>query len=158
MRPKFIVTAADVKEEESTYRAPFDAEKLSYSRDLGGPAGGTRLGYWYERLPPGRRISFTHAHSSEEEAVWVVKGSCHVRLVYPDGRVEEHPIAAGDFVCYPGGTDLAHTLVNHGDADCELFVVGERRPTEDLVHYPEDPAYDDFLRTTRPERYWSPPR
>jgi len=158
MRPKFIVHAADLNEEESSYRAPFDAEKLSWSRDLGGAAGGKRLGYWYERLPPGRRLSFTHAHSAEEEAVWVVSGTCLVRLLHPDGRVEEHGVGPGDFVCFPGGTDIAHTFVNRGAEDCALFVVGERRKDEDRVHYPEDAEYDDFLRTTRPERHWTGPR
>ena len=154
-RPSFIVHAADLPEEESAYKAPYDAEKLSWSRNLGKPTGGVRLGYWYERLPPGRRTSFTHAHSAEEEAVWVVAGRCHVRLVV-DGRTDEHEIGPGDFVCFPAGTGIAHTFVNHGTADCDLFVVGERRPDEDRVRYPEDTAYDEHLRTTRPERHWSP--
>lgn len=154
MRPKFIVNVADLQEVESCYKAPYDGEKLSWSRDLGGPTGGKRLGYWYERLPPGRRISFTHAHSAEEEAVWVVSGKCHVRLLPPDGPIEEHEIGPGDFVCFPPGTGIAHTLVNRGDADCALFVVGERRREEDKVRYPEDVEYDAFLKAARPGRHW----
>jgi uncharacterized cupin superfamily protein len=155
VRPPFLVHATDLPETESAYRAPFDAEKLSWSRNLGQPTGAVRLGYWYERLPPGRRMSFTHAHSLEEEAVWVIAGRCHLRLRFPDGRVEEHEVGPGDFVCFPAGTGIAHTFVNHGTADFEALVVGEHRPDEDRCRYPEDSAYDAHLRATNPERHWS---
>lgn len=80
----FIVHALDVPEEEGAYPAPFDGEKLSFGRNLGKAAGTERLGLWQERLPPGRRTSFTHAHSHEEELVYVLQGG--MSRAHPQAR------------------------------------------------------------------------
>jgi hypothetical protein len=63
----FVVHASEVAEAEGHYPAPFDAEALSFGRNLGAAAGSLNVGLWQERIPPGRRTSFTHAHSGEEE-------------------------------------------------------------------------------------------
>ncbi|WP_224369637.1 cupin domain-containing protein [Hyalangium versicolor] len=153
--PSFIVHALDVPEQEGAYRAPFDGEKLSFDRNLGQAAGTERFGLRHERLPPGRRTSFTHAHSHEEELVYVLEGECHVRLIEP-GALEprEIPLRAGHVVSFRSGTGIAHCFVNHGASDCLLLTVGERRRGVDRCVYPEDTAYNDFIRSTRPERFW----
>ena len=84
-KPSWVVHADDVPEEEGHYRAPFDAEKLSFSRELGRAMGAVKLGMSRERLPPGRRTSFTHAHSLEEELVYVLEGECMLRVVRAAG-------------------------------------------------------------------------
>jgi uncharacterized cupin superfamily protein len=58
-------------------------------------------------------------------------------------------------VSFLAGTGIAHTVVNRGDAECTLFVVGERRPGVDRYFYPEDSEYDSHLRKNRPERHWT---
>jgi uncharacterized cupin superfamily protein len=78
-----IVHIDDVEEVEGCYPAPFDTEKLSIYRDLGRAAGSKTIGFAYERLPPGRRTRFTHAHLREEELVYVLSGRCHVRMIEP---------------------------------------------------------------------------
>lgn len=149
----FIVHIEDVPEEESAYPSPFDGEKLAFSRDLGRAAGSKNLGFGIERLPPGRRTSFTHAHKEEEELVYVLSGTCHVRLIAPGAEPREIPLRAGHGVSFPPGTGIAHTFVNRGTEDCLLFVVGERRPT-DRWFYPEDAEYDAHFAATSPERHW----
>jgi uncharacterized cupin superfamily protein len=149
----FIAHVDDVAEIEGCYPPPFDGEKLSVYRDLGRATGSQRVGFAFERLLPGRRTSFTHAHSHEEEFVYVISGRCHVRLVEA-GAAEEIPLRAGHAVTFPAGTGIAHCFVNRGDEECALLVVGERRPDEDLVTYPDDPAYDAHHAKTRPERHW----
>ncbi len=152
----FIIHALDVPEEEGFYPAPFDGEKLSFSQDLGKAAGTERLGLRQERLPPGRRTSFTHAHSHEEELVYILVGECHVRLIEPGAaEAREIPLRAGHTVSFPAGTGVAHCFVNHGTRDCLLLCVGERHRGIDRCFYPEDREYDEHLRRTRPERYWS---
>ena len=124
----YVVHIDEVQEVEGAYPAPFDGEKLSIYRELGRAAGSKNLGFSFERLPPGRRTSFTHAHSDEEELVYVLSGTCHLRVVEPGSEPREIPLRAGHAVSFLAGTGIAHTVVNRGDAECTLFVVGERRP------------------------------
>lgn len=151
-RPSFVVRSSDVPEEESAYPAPFDTEKLSFSRDLGGAAGSRSLGATRERLPPGRRTSFTHAHLREEELIYVLSGRPTLRWIQ-DGDARETELAPGDFVTFPAGTGIAHTFWNRTDEEIELFVVGERR-TSERVTYPDDPAYVRWRAERHPLRTW----
>lgn len=154
MKP-YVAHIDDVPEVEGAYPAPFDAEKLSIYRDLGRVAGSKNIGFAFERLLPGRRTSFTHAHTDEEELVYVLSGSCHVRVIEPGAAPVEIPLRAGHAVSFPAGTGIAHTFVNHGTEECALFVVGERKPGVDRVFYPDDTAYDAHHAKTRPERHWT---
>jgi uncharacterized cupin superfamily protein len=153
--PSYVAHQDDVEEVEGAYPPPFDGEKLSIYRDLGRASGSERIGFAVERLPPGRRTSFTHAHSHEEELVYVLSGTCHVRVIEPDEEAREVPLRAGHAVSFRAGTAIAHTFVNRGDAECVLVVVGERRRDVDRVFYPEDAAYEADLKAKRPERHWS---
>jgi uncharacterized cupin superfamily protein len=154
----YVVHIDDVQEIEGAYPSPFDAEKLSIYKDLGRAAGSKRLGFSFERLLPGRRTSFTHAHSDEEELVYVLSGTCQLRIVEPGAEPREIPLRAGHAVSFPAGTGIAHTVVNRSDGECTLFVVGERRPGVDRCFYPEDSEYDVHLQQTRPERHWTQKR
>lgn len=153
-KPSYVVHIDDVPEAEGHYPPPFDGEKMTIYRDLGRAAGSKTVGMGYERLPPGRRSSFTHAHSAEEELIYVLSGTCHVRLIEPGAEPREVPLRAGHLVAFPAGTGIAHTFVNHGTEECVLLVIGERRPDADRWIYPEDTAYDEHFARTRPEKYW----
>src|SRR5882762_6919482 len=121
----FIVHEDDVPETDGRYPAPFDTEELSRCRDLGRASGTVNFGVRKERLPPGLRTSFTHAHSEEEEWAYVLEGTCVVRLIDPDGTTHEHTLRPGHAVAFPAGTGIAHTFVNRGAHDCFLLCVGE---------------------------------
>jgi len=153
--PTSVVHQDDLPETEGTYPAPFDGEKLAYYRDLGRACGSKTLGFGVDRLPPGRRTAFTHAHSAEEEFVYVLSGTCHLRTIEPDSEPRETALRAGHAVSFPAGTRIAHTFVNRGDQDCTLLVAGERRPGVDRVFYAEDPEYDAHVAKARPERHWN---
>lgn len=152
--PTFVVHESDVPEVEGSYPAPFNEEKLSIYRDIGRAAGTVRVGFSKERIPPGRRTSFTHAHLEEEEIIYVLAGTCSVRLIEPGAEPREIPLRAGHVVSFPAGTGIAHCIVNRGEEECEVLVIGERRP-EDRFFYPEDKAYDEHVRKNRPERHWT---
>jgi uncharacterized cupin superfamily protein len=155
--PPFIVHVSNVPEEEGRYPAPFDTEALSFSRDLGQAGGSVNVGLREERIPPGRRTSFTHAHSREEEAVYVLQGECHVRLIEPGQAPRELPLRPGHAVFFPAGTGIAHCFVNHGTTDARVLAFGERRDADDRVFYPEDQGYEAELREKRPHRFWAFP-
>jgi uncharacterized cupin superfamily protein len=153
--PKYVVHADAVAVEEGHYPAPFDAERLSLGKNLGLAAGSVRVGLWLERIPPGRRTSFTHAHSHEEELIYVLAGTCHVRLLEPGAEPVELPLRAGHTVSFPSGTRIAHSFVNHGAADCEILCFGERRRDVDRCSYPEEAAYTAWVAANRADRHWA---
>ena len=144
----------DLPEEEGHYPPPFDGEKLTIYKDLGRACGSKTIGVGHERLPPGRRSSFTHAHEHEEEFVFVIAGTCHVRLIEPGGEPREVELRAGHGVSFPAGTGIAHCFVNHGTEECTLLVIGERKPDVDRWFYAEDLDYDADFAKRRPERHW----
>lgn len=154
--PSYIAHIDDIEEVEGHYPAPFDAEKGTLFREIGRATGSKNFGFSYERLLPGRRSSFTHAHSEEEEFVYVLAGTCHVRLIDPGAEAREIPLRAGHGVSFPAGTGIAHCFVNRGSEECTLIVVGERKPDVDRWRYVEDTEYQAHFARTRPEKYWKP--
>jgi uncharacterized cupin superfamily protein len=112
------------------------------------------VGLWQERIPPGRRTSFTHAHSDEEELIYVIAGECHARVVEPGKAAVEIAVRAGHCISFPAGTRIAHCFVNHGSADAVILCFGQRKPGIDRCGYPEDREYDAHRARTRPETHW----
>jgi uncharacterized cupin superfamily protein len=105
-------------------RHPFNpASEMSMIR-VGDMSGLTRLGANLIRIPPGKESFIPHAHSAEEELVYVVEGSGVAVL---DGV--SHPIGPGDFLGFP--TDgTVHHIANTGEADLVYLTVGERAQVE----------------------------
>jgi uncharacterized cupin superfamily protein len=152
--PSFVVRAAAVPEVVAAYPPPFDAVPLSAGRDLGRAAGSRTLGAWVDRVPPGGRSSFTHAHLREEELVYVLAGRPTLRWVPEGEAAREVELAPGDLASFPAGTGTAHAFVNRSAEDALLLVVGERRTGERLA-YPEDPLFEAWRAEHRPHRVWA---
>jgi len=150
----FIVFAPDVPEEEGHYPPPFDKERTGNFRNLGVASGSKSIGFGIDRLTPGERSSFTHAHEHEEEIVYVLEGECAVRIVEPGKEAREVPLRAGHVVTFVAGTRIAHCFVNRSDKDCRLFTIGERKPDIERAFYAEDKEYDAFYAKRSPEKYW----
>jgi len=118
-------------EEEQAWIYSGHAEPMSRGSNYGRHFGFNKLGIHNERLEPGRRTSFPHAESAEEEFVYVIEGSPDVWL---DGHL--HRLAPGDAVGFPAGTGLAHTFINNTESDVRLLVVGEKSKPENRIVYP----------------------
>lgn len=99
-----------------------DDELMSIGASFGRHFDLSRLGIHHERLPPGRRTSYPHAESLEEEFVYVLEGTPDVWL---DGTL--YRLRPGDGVGFPAGTGLAHSFLNNTETEVRLLVVGERR-------------------------------
>ena len=123
-----------------------DDELMSIGARLGRHFGLTRLGINHERLLPGRRTSYPHAESSEEEFVYVIAGTPDVWL---DGEL--HRLRAGDAVGFPAGTGICHSFLNNTAHEVRLLVVGETKKAENQVFYPRNPE-----QSTRQD-WWSAP-
>lgn len=131
-RPSCIAHWAEVeKPTEGHYRG--DDELMGFGAALARHFGLTRLGIHHERLPPGRRSSFPHAESLEEEFVYVIEGTPDVWL---DGEIFR--LKPGDSVGFPAGTGIAHTFINNTEAEVRLLVVGEASKPENRIFYPKN--------------------
>jgi uncharacterized cupin superfamily protein len=103
---------------------PFNPGSEMTLLPLSDQAGMTRLGAKLIRIPPGKESFIPHAHSVEEEFVFVLEGAGEVVL---DGVA--HAIGPGDFVGLP--TDgVVHSLVSKGPGDLVYLTAGERSKVE----------------------------
>ncbi|WP_282609559.1 cupin domain-containing protein [Pelagibius sp. Alg239-R121] len=100
---------------------------------LGNMLGLERLGVNHETLPPGGRSSVPHAHSHEEEFVYVVSGCPDLWI---DGDL--HPLQPGDAAAFPAGTGIAHSVINNSKEEVRILIVGENH-SADRVVYPVNP-------------------
>ncbi len=118
--------------DDSHYRG--DDELMSIGAAFGKHFGLTQLGIHHERLLPGRRTSYPHAESAEQEFVYVVEGTPDVWI---DGVL--HRLKPGDGVGFPAGTGQAHSFLNNTNAEVLLLVVGESNKPGAKVVYPCNP-------------------
>ena len=142
-RPDFIRHWTELESADDAHY-PGDTELLSIGAPLGRLLGLTRLGIHHERLPPGRRTSYPHAESAEEEFVFVLSGAPDVWI---DGHLTR--LREGDAVGFPAGTGICHTFINNTADEVRLLVVGERTKAENLLRYPRNETYE----ATRPDRW-----
>jgi uncharacterized cupin superfamily protein len=148
-RPDFIKHwQAHEGADDSHY--PGDTELMAIGAPLGRLTGLTRIGIHHERLLPGRRTSYPHAESAEEEFIFVLAGTPDVWI---DGQL--HRLAPGDAVGFPAGTGICHNFLNNTGEEVRLLVIGEASKAENRVHYPVNESYEatrDDLWTDWPAR------
>lgn len=121
-----------------------DDEIMSIGAPFARHFGLGRLGIHHERLPPGRRTSYPHAESAEEEFVYVIEGTPDLWL-----NGDLHRLKPGDGVGFPAGTGVTHTFINNSAAEVRLLVVGEAAKPENRVYYPRNPD-----RKTMRDDWW----
>lgn len=129
-RPSFIGNYKDLMEPDNK-SFPESDELLSISSPVGKKLGLTKIGIHIETIPPGRRTSWPHAESTEEEFAYVIEGNPHVWI---DGNVYE--LNPGDFVALPAGTGFAHTFINNSIEDCVVLIGEEKMKVENQSFYP----------------------
>jgi uncharacterized cupin superfamily protein len=118
---------------------------------IGRALGLERCGVNQETIEPGGRSSMPHAHSHEEEFVYVLRGTPTLWL---DGYVKA--LAPGSCAAFPAGTGIAHTFLNESSSPIQLLIVGIRDP-EDRVFYPLNPErIHPRLWTDPPKRLLGP--
>jgi len=135
----------DIQNDDNAHY-PNSSEKLSVGSSFGEAFGLKKLGIHHQLLPPGRRTSWPHAESDEEEFVYVIEGHPHVWL---NGKI--YQLKPGDGVGFPAGTGLCHTFINNSQENVRLLVSGEksRKPNNKLV-YPLHPKRNEEIGN----RYW----
>jgi uncharacterized cupin superfamily protein len=135
-RPSYIRHWSELEEPDNDHY-PGDTELMAIGAPLARTFGLKRLGIHHNRLLPGRRTSYPHAESAEEEFVFVLQGTPDVWI---DGNL--HRLAVGDSVGFPAGTGICHTFLNNTDDEVHLLIVGEVTKPENRLRYPKNEAYE----------------
>lgn len=133
MRGSKVFKPADVQEgNASSYPEPFrEAQRKRFNRRLGDFAGLKNYGVNMIRVEPGGQSSARHAHSMQDEFVYVVEGA--LVLVTDAG---EEPVTPGTCIGFPAGTGDGHHFLNRSDKDAVFLVVGDRTKGDE-VNYPD---------------------
>jgi len=134
-KPPAAIPAAEAppKAKQSNYPAPF-AERVAgrLKRPLGDVFGLKNFGVNLTRLAPGAVSALRHAHSTQDEFIYILEG--HAVLVTDAG---ETPLAPGMCAGFRAGGGDAHQLANRSDAAVVYLEVGDRS-AGDRVVYPDD--------------------
>jgi uncharacterized cupin superfamily protein len=132
-RPTYIGNYLEFQEPDNSHYKGSD-ELLSIGSPIGKKLGLKAIGIHIETLLPGRRTSWPHAESSEEEFAYVIEGNPQV---WVDGHLFD--LKPGDFVAFPSGTGIAHTFINNTEKTCILLAGGEANKPENKIFYPLHP-------------------
>lgn len=124
-----------------SYSYPGDTETFSYGVCLSRPFQMKSVAIWLEKLPSGKRSSWPHAHSVEEEFVFILQGEPHILL-----GEKEHQVLAFTGVDFKAGSGIAHTLINKTQEDIYYLCVGECEPKGDKIYYPNHPERNEQMR------------
>ena len=133
--PKVALAAleAALRSKHTTYPEPFASRvKGREKRALGEVFGLHNFGVNLTRLAPGAVSSLRHAHSRQDEFVYVLEG--HPTLVTDAG---ERLLAPGMCAGFRAGSGDGHHLQNRTATDVLYLEVGDRT-AGDVVTYPDD--------------------
>lgn len=117
----------------SVYPEPFASRMAGrVKHPLGDLFGLKNFGINLTRLAPGAVSALRHAHSRQDEFIYILQG--RPTLLTDAGRT---PLAPGMCAGFAAGTGNGHSLVNEGDDEVVYLEVGDRTPG-DAASYPDD--------------------
>ena len=124
---------APVRTKPSNYPGPFASRMAGREkRPLGDLFGLTNFGVNLTRPAPKAMSALRHAHSKQDEFVYVIAGRPTLRT--DEGRTQLVPgMCAG----FKAGTGNGHHLINETDEDVIYLEVGDRTPGDE-GSYPDD--------------------
>jgi uncharacterized cupin superfamily protein len=136
------IRAADAppRAKPSTYPEPFSTRmKGREKRPRGDLFGLTNFGVNLTRLVPGGSSALRHAHSKQDEFVYVLEGR-------PTLQTDAGKMALAPGMCagFKAGTGDGHRLINETSDDVVYLEVGDRAPG-DAVSYPDDDLRADLV-------------
>ena len=140
-RPVAIVAAdAPARVKPSNYPGPFASRMRGREkRPLGDLFGLTNFGVNLTRLVPGGVSALRHAHSKQDEFVYILAG--RPTLHTDEGKME---LAPGMCAGFKAGTGNGHRLINETGEDVVYLEVGDRAPGE-AVNYPDDDLVAEYV-------------
>jgi uncharacterized cupin superfamily protein len=139
-----LAADAPLRAKASNYPEPFASRMRGrQKRPLGDLFGLSNFGVNLTRLPPSSVSALRHAHSRQDEFIYVLQG--RPTLVTDQG---ETLLSPGMCAGFKAGTGNAHHLINRSDEDVVYLEVGDRTPGDEGT-YP-----DDDLKATLVDGAW----
>jgi uncharacterized cupin superfamily protein len=129
------VIAAEVplRNKPSNYPGPFAARMSGRAKSqLGDAFGLANFGVNLTRLAPNSASSLRHAHTKQDEFVYILQG--HPTLHTDEGR---SALAPGMCAGFKAGTGNGHRLINETFEEVVYLEVGDRSPGDE-GSYPDD--------------------
>ncbi len=142
MTNKTAILAFEVptRSKSSLYPEPFASMMEGREkRQLGEFFGLTNFGVNLTRLKPNGISSLRHAHSKQDEFIYILQG--YPTLNSNDGKKQLSP---GICIGFPAGNDNAHNLVNETSEEVFYLEVGDRTSGDEAV-YPDDDIKAKFI-------------
>jgi uncharacterized cupin superfamily protein len=124
---------APPKARQTNYPEPFATRVAGRRKQpLGDLFGLKNFGVNRTQLAPGAISALRHAHSAQDEFIYILQGS--PVLITDDG---ETPLQPGMCAGFRAGTGNAHHLVNRGQDTVVYLEIGDRSPGDGAT-YPDD--------------------
>ena len=128
-----LAAEAPARTKPSNYPEPFASRMAGRTkRPLGDLFGLSNFGVNLTRLAPGAASSLRHAHTRQDEFIYIVQG--HPVLLTDEGRTR---LAPGMCAGFKAGTGNGHCLINESDDEVVYLEVGDRT-AGDEGSYPDD--------------------
>jgi len=128
-----VFIPGDVPESNASgYPEPFrEGQRKRYNRRLGDHAGLKNYGVNLIRVLPGGQSSARHAHSKQDEFVYVLEGEF---VLVTD--TDRETVGPGTCIGFPAGTGDGHHFLNLSESEASFLVIGDRT-ADDEVMYPD---------------------
>jgi uncharacterized cupin superfamily protein len=128
-----VAQSVEPRTKPSNYPEPFASRMAGRTkRPLGDVFGLANFGVNQTTLAPGAVSSLRHAHSKQDEFIYILEG--HPTLVTDAGKTE---LAPGMCAGFKAGNGNGHQLVNLTNEDVVYLEVGDRS-AGDSATYPDD--------------------
>ena len=125
----FVAAEAPLRTKPTNYPEPFASRMAGRRKQpLGDLFGLTNFGVNLTRLLPGAVSALRHAHSRQDEFVYILEGAC--TLVTDAG---ETPMTAGMCAGFRAGTGDGHHLVNETSDEVTYLEMGDRTPGDEAT-------------------------
>ncbi len=128
-----LAEQAPSRTKRSLYPEPFASlMQAREKKPLGDLFGLRNFGVNLTRIAPGGMSALRHAHTTQDEFIYVLEGS---PVLITDAG--ETPLCPGMCAGFRAGTGDAHHLVNRSNEDVVYLEIGDRSPG-DGASYPDD--------------------
>ncbi|WP_419909762.1 cupin domain-containing protein [Hoeflea sp.] len=127
---QYVVRTSTIAPEQTFHFShPLNRQSEMRIMPLSDRIGLKRIGVSIGRIPPGKEGFLPHAHTAQEEFVFVLEGEGTLTI---DG--DSTTIGPGDYVGFP--TDgCVHHIENKGTQDL-VYLMGGERTTADVAYFP----------------------
>ncbi len=150
--PKPPISSRDVPWDTEGEGSAFGGQSKHLTYAAVGPD--YQIGVLIESPAPGMRLCPTHYHMAEEEHAFILEGEVTLIL-----GAERHAMKPGDYVCFPAGRRVGHSLMNSGSGPCRYIMIGERNLNDVCVYPDSKKAYmrtlDGNFDMSAPLDYWA---